>query len=339
MIHRKKRKTPRYSTRSVSDLSFDKTTICRSSGRLRSPYCIFIILFVFVVNPIQLEKIIGSWDLTINGADGSYPSWLEVARAGDRLNGRFVGRWGAVQPVKNIRFDGERIDFALDRAENDWPHDLIFNGKLSDGRLSGTTHWSGEEQRWTASRAPALKNTGAPIWSKPISLFNGTDLAGWRSFPATKPSQWKIENGALFNAASGANLVTEQKFSDFQLHFEFKIDAGSDSGVYLRGRYEIEIEDSFGKAPDSHRMGGIYGFLTPASNPARRANEWQTIDATLVGRKVTISLNGTTIIDNDEIPGITGAALDSDEGTPGPLMLQGDYGKVWYRKIVLTPAK
>lgn len=107
---------------------------------------------------------------------------------------------------------------------------------------------------------------------------------------------------------------------------------------YLRGRYEVQIQDDAGKATDSLRMGGIYGFLRPAVNAAGRPGDWQTIDVTLLGRRATVVLNGRTIIDDAEIPGITGGALDSDEGAPGPLMLQGDHGKVSFRKVVITPA-
>jgi hypothetical protein len=287
---------------------------------------------------VQAEKVTGRWDLTVKGGAGEYPAWLEVTRAGDRLSGRFVGRWGSVQPVKSINVDGERLEFIVGR-EGGWPHDLIFKGRMLKDRLSGATHWNGEALRWTASKAPSLRRAADPDWGKPIRLVNGVDLTGWRAYPGAKPNQWRIENGLLINEASGANLVTEQKFDDFRLHVEFRIEPGSDSGVYLRGRYEIEIEDSYGKPPDRHRLGGIYGFLTPTSNPARRANEWQTIDATLVGRRVKIDLNGATIINNEEIPGITGAALDSHESAPGPIMLQGDYGKVSFRNITLTPAK
>src|SRR5262245_22283603 len=287
---------------------------------------------------IQEAKVTGRWDLTVRGGAESYPGWLEVSKTGAGLSGRYVGRWGAVQAVKSVSFDGARLEFVIDR-EGDWPHDLIFKGRLSDDRLSGTTLWNGEEQSWTASRAPSLYRTGEPKWGKPIRLFSGADLSGWKAYSAAKPNRWRVENGLLINEASGANLMTERNFDDFRLQLEFKIEPGSDSGVYLRGRYEIEIEDSFGKPPDSHRLGGIYGFLTPASNPARRAAEWQTIDATLVGRRVNIKLNGVTIINNEEIPGITGAAIDSNEGSPGPIMLQGDYGKVSYRNIVLTPAR
>lgn len=147
---------------------------------------------------------------------------------------------------------------------------------------------------------------------------------------------WRAKNGELVNMTSGANLITERVFSDFKLHLEFKIPAESDSGVYLRGRYEIEIADAYGQPPNSHGFGSIYGFLRPVANPARRSGEWQSIDATLIGRRVTVAVNGTEIIDNAEIPGITGGALDSDEGAPGPLLLQGDHGAISYRNIVVA---
>jgi hypothetical protein len=149
---------------------------------------------------------------------------------------------------------------------------------------------------------------------------------------------WRAKNGELVNAASGANLVTDRVFSDFKLHLEVKVPQGSDSGVYLRGRYEIEIADAYGKPPDSHGFGSIYGFLKPASNPARRGGDWQTIDATLIGRKVTVAVNGIETIHNAEVPGVTGGAIDSDEGKPGPLLLQGDHGAVSYRNILVTCA-
>jgi Domain of Unknown Function (DUF1080) len=303
------------------------------------PFVSCSLLILLTLTSIQRKNISGRWDITVNGSTGSYPCWLEVSNSGDLLTGRFVGRWGAVHPVKSIRFDGHTFELTIDQKGENWPHDLIFKGKFADGRLSGTTLWSGEEQVWTASRAPSLVRSKIIDWGKPIHLLNGTNLNGWKTYPQSKTSRWAIEDGVLVNAASGANLLTEQRFDDFRLQFEFKIEPGSDSGVYLRGRYEIEIEDSFGKTPDSHRLGGIYGFLTPASNPAKRAGEWQSFDATLVGRRVTVDLNGVRIIDNEEIPGITGGALDSDEGNSGPLMLQGDYGKVSYRKIIVTPAQ
>ena len=141
------------------------------------------------------------------------------------------------------------------------------------------------------------------------------------------------------SAKSGANLVSEQKFTDFKLHIEFRYQKGSNSGVYLRGRYEVQISDSKGLEPSKGDLGAIYGFIKPTEMAAKDAGEWQTYDITLIGRMVTVVANGKTIICNQEIPGITGGAIDSKESEPGPLLLQGDHGPIEYRNIVITPGR
>jgi hypothetical protein len=143
----------------------------------------------------------------------------------------------------------------------------------------------------------------------------------------------------LTNAPPCVDLITDRTFGDFKLHVEFNIVAKSNSGIYLRGRHEVQIQDDLDRAIDSLRMGGVYGFIRPSVNASARPGEWQTYDITLVGRRVTIVLNGKTIVHDTEIPGITGGALDSDEGAPGPLMLQGDHGKIAFRKVTLTPGE
>ena len=193
--------------------------------------------------------------------------------------------------------------------------------------------------KWTAGRAPKFDRKYTPRWDKPISLFNGRDLTGWKVRDAKKAESWQVIDAALENTPRGTDLITERNFVDFKLHIEFKMVEKSNSGVYLRGRYEIQIEDNFGQEPESHRIGGVYGFITPSSNPAKKPGEWQTFDITLIGRRVTVVFNDKKIMDNAEIPGITGGALDSAEGEAGPIMLQGDHTKVFYRNIVITPAK
>ncbi len=287
------------------------------------------------------DAILGRWDLTVQGPEGPYPSWLEVLlRKETELMGRFVGQSGSNRHVSEITYgDGEltvRIPIQYERNKTD----LVFKGRLADDRLEGTTDDAkGNTLKWSGVRAPSLHRDAPPKWGSPIDLFNGKDLAGWKLRYATRGNCWSVVDGALTNAPPCVDVITERTFADFKLHVEFNIVPKSNSGVYLRGRYEVQIQDDVGKAMDSLRMGGVYGFLRPATNASGRPGEWQTYDITLVGRRVTVVLNGRTIVEDAEIPGITGGALDSDEARPGPLMLQGDHGKIAFRKVVLTPAE
>jgi hypothetical protein len=285
-------------------------------------------------------SIVGRWDLTVQGPDGAYPSWLEVRRSGRTLVGSFVGQVGSARPVSRVEFEDGRLRFSVPPQYEQRKDDLGFEGRLDGDTLRGqTTDDKGRPATWTGRRAPALRRDKAPEWGEPVELFNGKDLAGWRPRSAERKNGWVVKDGLLVNATPGNDLVTEKKFTDFKLHAEFRYPQGSNSGIYLRGRYEVQIEDNFGREPECHIIGAVYGFLTPSVNAAKKAGEWQTIDVTLVGRVVTVLLNGERIIDRQAIPGITGGALDSDEGAPGPIMVQGDHGPVEFRKLTLTPAR
>jgi hypothetical protein len=288
----------------------------------------------------EVSPLIGRWDLVMHGPDGDYPSWLEVRLSGRKtLVGSFVGRFGSARPISRVEFDQGRLGFSMPPQ---WEHrtdDQRVEGRLEGDVLQGeTTDEQGRKVTWTGRRAPALKREHPPRWKQPIELFNGKDLQGWKPRHADVKNGWIARDGLLVNAMPGNDLVTEQKFNDFQLHAEFRYEKGSNSGIYLRGRYEVQIEDNYGQEPDSHGLGGIYGFLTPRINAGRRPGEWQTVDITLVGRMVTVTLNDELIIDRQTIPGITGGALDSDEGSPGPIFLQGDHGPIDFRNLRLTPA-
>jgi hypothetical protein len=201
------------------------------------------------------------------------------------------------------------------------------------------TSADGSEWTWTADRAPELERTYEPEWGEAIPLI-GDDLTGWVLCDTELPNNWELHEGVLKNSATGSDLKTEQRFEDFKLHVEFKYPEGSNSGVYLRGRYEVQIQDDYGKEPTNTRIGGVYGFLTPRINAAKPAGEWQTYDITLIGRRITVVLNQEKIIDDEEIPGVTGgtSVLDSREGEPGALVIQGNHGPVSFRKIVIVPA-
>lgn len=289
--------------------------------------------------PRAADGLIGRWDLVVErGAQGA-PSWLEVERSGSAtLVGQFVGSGGSARPIAKIEFTDGTFRFAIPPQWESNPRDITFEGRLDGDRVTGTmTMGDGQTVKWSGTRAPKLRRTAAPVWGEPITLLKGASLDGWQPVGRGE-SQWSVEGGVLKNAKSGSNLRTTQTFEDFKLHAEFRVPKGANSGVYLRGRYELQIDDAAGLDPSSHHLGGLYGFIAPSENVARPAGEWQTMDVTLVGRMLTFTLNGTMVICNREIPGITGGALDSAEGEPGPLLLQGDHGPVEFRNVVVTPA-
>jgi hypothetical protein len=285
------------------------------------------------------QSVIGRWDLTVRGPDGEYPSWFEVRRSGRRtLVGSFVGQFGSARPISRVEFDKGRVRFSIPPQWEERRDDLTFEGSVDGDAIQGqTTDDKGRRLTWTARRAPALTRERPPRWGDPTELFNGRDLTGWKPRSSSVKNGWLVRDSVLVNATPGNDLLTERQFTDFKLYAEFRYPKGSNSGIYLRGRYEVQIEDNYGDEPDSHKIGGVYGFLTPCLNAARKPGEWQTMEITLVGRTVTVVFNGERVIDRQAIPGITGGALDSDEGMPGPILLQGDHGAVEFRKVTLTP--
>jgi hypothetical protein len=282
--------------------------------------------------------IVGRWDITIAGPDRPLPSWLEVRPSGNGyLVGQFVGVVGSARPIARVDTARGTIRFAIPPQWERGKGDLVVEGRVVGDSLAGTmTLPDGRRHEWTAARAPALRRTTAPVFGPAIRLFNGTDLTGWR---ALGTNQWRAVNGVLQSPKSGANLVTDATFGDYVLHLEFRYPKGSNSGVYQRGRYEVQIEDSVTSEPQSDLLGGVYGFIAPSEVAAKQPGEWQSFDITLVGRMITVVANGRTVICNREIPGITGGALDSHEGEPGPLLLQGDHGPIEYRNITLRRAR
>jgi hypothetical protein len=242
--------------------------------------------------------------------------------------------------ASKAEYSNGQLTVAIPAQYEAGPKELVFTGKLSGEQLAGTViDENGKTIQWTAVRAPALVATKAATWGKTIQLFNGKDLTGWKLRSNANPNCWSVADGSMTNKMPCADIISEQKFTDFKLHVEFQVPANGNSGVYLRGRYETQISDGYKQAIDSLRMGAIYGWLKPVVDAAKKPSEWQMLDITLVGRKVTVVFNGQTIIDNETIPGITGGALDSDEAAPGPIMLQGDHTKISYRKVEITPAK
>lgn len=295
----------------------------------------------FITRPKKVDTVYaieGRWDITVHEPGREVPSWLEVQRSGTRtLVGRFVGGGGSARPISRIGFTNGKLSFSIPPQWEREDKDLSVEGILQGDSLSGTMIVPGGQQyTWVGHRAPALARSSEPVWGAAINLFDGTSLQGWH---AMGDNQWQAVSGILRSPRSGSNIVTDRRFTDFKLHIEFRYPAGSNSGVYLRGRYELQIEDAGGTEPLNNQISAVYGFLPPSEQRAKGPGEWQTYDVTLVGRMLTVAFNGKTVICNQEIPGITGGALDSREGEPGPIYLQGDHGPIEFRNIRITPAK
>ncbi|MBT8185161.1 MAG: DUF1080 domain-containing protein [Eudoraea sp.] len=298
------------------------------------------VLFILPIASMAQEAhpLEGRWNLRITQEGKTLPSWLEIRHSGTKtLIGRFVYAMGSARPVAEVRLSGEKFNFEIPPQWEPGTSNMKFEGVQEGDKLKGTmVYTNGKTYNWEATRAPELPYTDNAEWGETISLFNGQDLSGWQ---ALGENQWKVEDGILISPKSGANLVSEEKFTDFKLHVEFRYPEGSNSGVYLRGRYEVQIADNKGLAPSDIYFGGVYGFLTPNEMAAKSAGEWQTYDITLIGRRVSIVANGKAIITDQIIPGITGGALDNDEAAPGPILIQGDHGAVEFKKITITPIK
>jgi Domain of Unknown Function (DUF1080) len=316
----------------------------------RSAICLFAFLFLQLTFPFFsaagnmplpffATAIEGRWNITFNEDGKDKPAWLDVRHSGlNTLVGYFVSSSGSARPVSKVNFNEGKFSFSIPPQWEKGNGDLSIEGiVLGPDNISGTIFMpDGKKFAFTGVRAPTLKRSVDPVWGAPITLFNGTDLKGWK---ADGVNQWVAEAGVLKSSKAGANLMTEQTFSDFKLHVEFRYPKGSNSGVYLRGRYEVQVADSKGTGPAYDQLGAVYGFLVPTEMVAKEPGEWQNYDITLTGRMITVVANGKTIICNAEIPGITGGAIDSKEGDPGPIMFQGDHGPVEFRNIILTPAK
>jgi len=294
-------------------------------------------LLLTLVSGSPNEKLQGRWNLTVEMPDGPAPSWIEIEKSGnDVLVGRFVGIVGSARPISRIVAEGDSLQFEIPRQWERGSGALSVSGRLDGDRMSGRmTFPDGSTAPWSATRAPRLNSPRSVQWSAPTPLLHKGDLGGWHAVGSAR-NQWVVDQGVLRSPHSGANIATDATFGDFKLHVEFRYPPGSNSGVYLRGRYEVQITDDVGTEPDRYRLGAIYGLIEPSDMAAGPAGEWQSYDITLVGRRVTVVANGRTVISDRDIPGITGGALDSNEGAPGPILFQGDHGPIEFRNITIA---
>ena len=186
---------------------------------------------------------------------------------------------------------------------------------------------------WPASNANANHTYGKPV----VLVGPGVGLEVWTG--RSEKGAWKIVDGVLINEPPTYNPVSAEKFKDFKIDAEFKLDADQNSGLYLRGRYELQLALGTGPAATAGRQGlvSIYGWKAADVYAGKPAGEWQVLEAIVVGNRITATLNGQRVHDNALLPAMTGGALDNDELSPGPIMIQGDHSRVSFRKLVVTP--
>jgi len=289
-----------------------------------------------LVAAAQTNPFLGKWDIQGTAPNENAVYWLEVRQVGGGLEGWFLNRGGSVLKVSNLSLNNGELTFAT----TDKPNAPTVRAKVEGNRLVGSTTNNNQTINWVGVRPPQWDDYDANAkhqYGKPVNLFDGKTLDNWGVQYKEKPLGWKIENGVMTNEAHGNNLISKQTFKDYKIHCEYKLDKESNSGIYLRGRYELQVLDDFGKGTESHGHMALYSRVAPMLNASRPIGEWQTMEAVIVGNRVTVTLNGRVVQNNIQIDGITGGALDSNEGAPGPVMLQGDHGRVWFRKVVVTP--
>ena len=310
----------------------------------------------------------GVWYITTpdNGA-----AWLNVDMEATPPKVEMMWETGGVEAVKEIRIENNMLFFQFP-----WDHwymtatgmrrdnlgTLFFrliheDNTVRAGHRRATKENPGERSdpiRLTIKRAepmPPPPDVSALKFGDPIELFDGKTLDGWRLTNPKDVSGWSVKDGILTNEPKlepkvdggpippqFGNLRTDREFEDFRLTLEVRLPPRGNSGVYLRGRYEIQTVDSHGRPPSKGgTMGAIYDRIAPTANAAKPAGEWNTYDVILADRHVTVIINGQKVIDNQPIEGATGGALDADDTKPGPIYFQGDHTSVEYRNIKLYP--
>jgi len=304
----------------------------------------------------------GRWAFTTPGGGAG---WLGVDSEEGFLDAEILWSGGSVVPIAGVMEAGERLmvtrNVGVNHRDDEGKvirthmfQNVLFFEKFGDtlectmyspDYRNKTIH----EHKFTANRIPPLPDApdlSEVEYGEPIELFNEKNLEGWMLTNEHATNGWSVKDGVLVNNPEQkqgephihyGNLRTVDEFEDFNLTLDVKVPENGNSGIYLRGIYEVQVMDSYGRPLDSHHMGAIYSRITPSKNAEKPAGEWQTFDITLCDRHVTVILNGIKIIDNHPLLGITGGALTSNEFEPGPIYLQGDHTAVSYRNMVLKP--
>ena len=273
--------------------------------------------------------------------------WVELSGVGTAdASGKFVSAFGGdLNKIATIDLKGDELVFIIapNTAAGKAPGaKRVFHARLVSGKLEGTSETEGRSDslvKWTGVRAPVIADKDDGSWKEgaPIQLFNGKDISGWKALNPGVEMKWTVVDGVMRNAPPTTDIISEQKFWNFKLHADFRIVERSNSGIGLRGRYEIQILEDYGKPVNTHGAAALYSRIAPSVNASKPAGEWQSYDIRLVGRQLTVVHNGTKVLDKVEVEGLTAIATNADEALPGPFIIQGDHSYVEIKSFVVTP--
>jgi 3-keto-disaccharide hydrolase len=283
----------------------------------------------------------GRWDITaIQQRPRAW--WLELSGVGTpAAAGKFVSAYGGdMNKIDEISVKDGQLQFLIFQPNGQAKS--VYRAHLAGGKLEGTMEHDGQKGepiKWTGVRAPKIADKDDGSWKegKPIELVNGKDMTGWHALNPGAEMKWTYQDGILRNAPPTTDIVSDQKFWNFKLHVDYRIVEHSNSGIGLRGRYEIQILEDYGKPPNTHGAAALYSRIAPSVNASKPAGEWQSYDIRLVGRTLTVVHNGVKVLDKVEVEGLTAIANNADEAEPGPFIVQGDHSYVELKKFTVTP--
>ena len=293
---------------------------------------IFAPLFCHAASPFA-----GRWDFTVVGPTSSSAYWLGVTDKNGTPDVWFQPSGGNVVQIKDFQATGSHLSVTVTPATATRPA-TTWELDAAGGKLTGAIKTGTNSTPVTGLPAPELKRPEPKAWTAPVALFNGKDLTGWEPIGNIANNHWIVADGLLVNQEHGDNLKSTTTYNDFKVHFEVNCPDKANSGFYLRGRYEVQLEYEPARTdPPERSMGSVYGRIAPSPVLPRTPGQWESFDVMLVGRTVTISRNGVMTTDHKEIEGITGGALDANEGEPGPFYIQGDHtGGLKFRNITVS---
>ncbi len=287
------------------------------------------------------SSFVGHWDFNLTPGGTLRAAWLGITEKGGALDVWYQPTGGNVYQIQNPKMEGSKLILNISAADPAEKRPAVtWELEATGDKLTGIQKRGSSTLPLSGVRAPELNRPEPKAWTASEPLFNGKNLDGWQPIGNPANSHWTVKDGLLVNEEHGANLRTTRTFDDFKVHFEVSCPDGGNSGFYLRGRYEVQIEyEPLSANPPERRIGSIYGRITPKDMP-RTPGQWETFDVMLVGRTVTVVRNGVTTIDHKKIEGITGGALNANEGEPGPFYIQGDHtGGLKFRNITVSVPK